>query len=287
MSSPNTAASPAITIPPTSLDQQFDVFLAAHPRVRRKLAGAEWSYVRAGEGKETILLLGGALGSADFAFQVIGELAPRFRVLAPDYPPAGTLEEMTDGVAALLDAEGVARAHVVGGSFGGIVAQVFARRFPARVASLVLSHTGAPVRGRKRSGAQRILALLPLPLLRAMLRKRLRGTLSGADPFWARRFDATVNALTKADIVSRVRLAAQFISPDDAPFRPATIERVLILEADDDPLFPEAKRAPLRALYPDARVHTFHGTGHAAAILQPRQYADVIRRFVEDDGRST
>jgi pimeloyl-ACP methyl ester carboxylesterase len=284
MSSPNTAASPGITIPPVSLDQQLEVFLAAHPRVRRKMGGAEWSYVRAGEGEQTILLLGGALGSADFAFQVIGELAPRFRVLAPDYPPAGTLEEMTDGIAALLDAEGVARAHVVGGSFGGIVAQVFAQRFPSRVASLVLSHTGAPARGRRRSGAQRILTLLPERLLRTILRKRLRGTLAGADPFWARRFDATVSAMTKADIVSRVRLAAQFISPDDAPFRPAATQRVLILEADDDPLFPEAKRAPLRALYPGAQVHTFHGTGHAAAILQPRQYAEVIRRFVEEGG---
>ena len=28
-------------------------------------------------------------------------------------------------------------------------------------------------------------------------------------------------------------------------------------------------------------MHVFHGTGHAAAILQPEQYAAVIRGFVE------
>ena len=55
--------------------------------------------------------------------------------------------------------------------------------------------------------------------------------------------------------------------------------RVLILEADDDPLFPPAARDALRALYPGAEVHTFHGTGHAAAVLRPDEYAAVLLRF--------
>ena len=41
-----------------------------------------------------------------------------------------------------------------------------------------------------------------------------------------------------------------------------------------------ANRQALRALYPDARVHTFTGTGHATAILQPRKYVEIVSAFL-------
>jgi pimeloyl-ACP methyl ester carboxylesterase len=266
-----------------SLDEQLRAFRAAHPLAVLRAAGHAWSYVRAGAVGPAVLLLGGALGRAEFTFGVVAALEDGVRVLAPDYPPAGTLRELTDGLAALLDAEGVRRAHVVGGSFGGVVAQAFARAHPERVASLVLSHTGAPDRAAGRAWAVRILRLLPGGLLRAILRKRLRGTVSAADPFWTRQFDETIAALAKEDVMSRVALAAEFgarYGGTPVPLRP--LYPVLIVEADDDPLFTERKRAALHALYPDARTHVFHGTGHAAALLQPTAYADVIRRFVAE-----
>ena len=56
--------------------------------------------------------------------------------------------------------------------------------------------------------------------------------------------------------------------------------RVLIMDADDDPHMPAATRLALRALYPQAEVHSFSGTGHSAAIVDPDGYAQVIRRFL-------
>ena len=265
-----------------SLDEQLEAFRAAHPPVTLHAAGQAWSYLRAGTQGPAVLLLGGALGRAEFTFGVIDALQDAVRVLAPDYPPARTLRELTDGLVALLDAEGIRRAHVVGGSFGGVVAQAFARAHPERVASLVLSHTGAPDRAAGRGWAVRILELLPAGLLRGMLRRRLRSTLAAADPFWMRQFDATIAGLSKPDILSRVALAAEF----GARYGGAAVPRrplypVLIVEADDDPLFTPRKRAALHALYPDASAHVFHGTGHSAAVLRPTEYAGVIRRFVE------
>jgi pimeloyl-ACP methyl ester carboxylesterase len=51
-------------------------------------------------------------------------------------PAVYTLEDMSDDAAALLDHLGIDRAHIVGASMGGMIAQVFAARFPARTTSL-------------------------------------------------------------------------------------------------------------------------------------------------------
>ena len=267
-----------------TLDEQLHAFRAGHPpRTVRAAAGQAWTYLRGGSGGPAVLLLTGALGRAEFGFGVMAALEGSARVLAPDYPPVSTLDALTDGLAALLDAEGVGRAHVVGGSFGGAMAQAFARRHPERVASLVLSHPGAPDRAAGRGAAVALLGLFPGGLLRAVLRRRLSGTLASADPFWMRQFHATIAGLQKADVVSRVRLAAEFSARYGAV---AEVQRppfpVLIVEADDDPLFTPAKRAALHALYPDARVHAFQGTGHAAGILHPDAYAAVLRAFIDE-----
>jgi pimeloyl-ACP methyl ester carboxylesterase len=49
-----------------------------------------------------------------------------------------TLEDMADDAAALLDHLGIERAHIVGASMGGMIAQVFAARFAERTKSLAV-----------------------------------------------------------------------------------------------------------------------------------------------------
>ena len=56
-----------------------------------------------------------------------------------------SLDDMADDAVGLCDALGLARAHVVGASMGGMIAQTVAYRHPARVTSLVsiMSSTGS------------------------------------------------------------------------------------------------------------------------------------------------
>lgn len=270
--SPSSAGNP--------LDRELAEFRASHPPRRATHRGVEWRYFAGGSGERTVLRLSGALGLGEFSFQQIRLFEPRFRVITPDYPPVHSLGEMTDGLIAILDAERVEQAHVIGGSFGGMLAQVLVRRAPERVASLVLSHTGAPD-GKRRAVATALVAAMPQRLLRGLLKKRLGKTLDAADPFWRRYFDRAIGEMTKADILSRVRLQAEFAAQlwraSDLAGWPG---RVLLMEGGDDPLFPEAARARLHALYPGAVVHRFQGTGHAAAVLKPEEYAEVVTRFL-------
>ena len=72
-------------------------------------------------------------------------------------PSVYTLEHMADDAAALLDHLGIDRAHIVGASMGGMIAQIFAARYPQRTAGLgiLISSNNA--------------ALLPPPAPRALL----------------------------------------------------------------------------------------------------------------------
>lgn len=76
--------------------------------------------------------------------------ALRYRVIAFDNRGAGrsdkpfetySLEQMADDAIAVLDAVGVERAHIVGASMGGAIAQIVGLRYPERVISLVLTCT--------------------------------------------------------------------------------------------------------------------------------------------------
>jgi pimeloyl-ACP methyl ester carboxylesterase len=72
---------------------------------------------------------------------------------------AYTLEDMADDAVGVLDAAGVGAAHVAGISLGGMIAQLLATRYPARVRSLasIMSTTGDRAVGRPTGEAASVL----------------------------------------------------------------------------------------------------------------------------------
>jgi pimeloyl-ACP methyl ester carboxylesterase len=72
---------------------------------------------------------------------------------------AYALEDMAADAVGLLDCLGVERAHVVGASMGGMIAQVLAARHPDRVLSLVsiMSNTGHRWSGQPTAAAMKVL----------------------------------------------------------------------------------------------------------------------------------
>lgn len=103
-----------------------------------------------GGGEPLLLIMG--LGVTLEGWNRLGPpLAERYRTILfdnrgvgrSDVPPGPyPITTMADDAAAVLDAADVERAHVLGLSMGGMIAQEFALRFPARVRSLILGCTG-------------------------------------------------------------------------------------------------------------------------------------------------
>ena len=120
---------------------------------------AELYYEVSGDGPPVLLIMGLGADIKGWTLQT-HEFSQRHRVIQFDNrgvgrssTPAGpyTTEQMARDALAVLDAAGVERAHVVGVSLGGTIAQQVALLAPERVGALVLTSTWAgPSRYRTR-----------------------------------------------------------------------------------------------------------------------------------------
>ncbi len=267
---------------------QLREFLVAYPYRQQRVAGVDWQYITAGEGEEALVLLPGALGRAETAWQLILAFAQKRRVLVPSYPPAATMAALAEGVAGLMQYEGMPTAAVLGGSYGGFVAQVFVRRFAGQTSKLILSHTAYPdtARGAQVKGVARWFPILPMSMLRSVYKRSTSGLLPEEHPETAlvdAQYDHIVDVeMTKKDLVGMYRRIADYDSnynfaPEDLAGWPG---QVLLIFADDDPGTPEAVRARMQALYPGAQVHLFYGTKHSAPVIKREEFVAVIEQFL-------
>jgi pimeloyl-ACP methyl ester carboxylesterase len=123
--------------------------------LRADVDGLSVTYERAGHGPALVLLHGFLFDSRAWE-QQLEALSSDFTVIAWDAPGAGCsahppepfgIGDWAACLAGLLDVVGIQRAHVVGLSWGGLLAQEFYRRGRGRVLSLVLADTYAGWRG--------------------------------------------------------------------------------------------------------------------------------------------
>jgi pimeloyl-ACP methyl ester carboxylesterase len=124
--------------------------------------------------------------------------------ISPRFAKASyTIDDMADDAAALLDQLDIDRAHVVGASMGGMIAQALAIRHPGRVRSLtsIMSNTGDHKHGR---------------IKRSLLFKLRKFTGTPADPD---------EAVERGVEVFRVTAGPHFDAADARTLAKAAIER--------------------------------------------------------------
>ena len=124
-------------------------------RATARVGGVKLAYYVRGAGPPVLFVMGLGGRASDWNDRFLAPLAARFTAVTFDNRGTGasdkpmedySLEVMADEAVGVLDACRHARAHVVGISMGGMIAQLVALRHPARVDRLVLiaTHGGGP-----------------------------------------------------------------------------------------------------------------------------------------------
>jgi pimeloyl-ACP methyl ester carboxylesterase len=270
-----------------SLQEQLDAFRASAPLRSLRHDGVDWTYRATGSGAQGLLLLPGAVGDGEGFFTLTPFLLDTHRILAIGYPQVDSLARLLDGLRAILDREALESTDIVGGSFGGLVAQAFLHRFPPRTRRVVLSSTGPAKVERAASNQKwsRRIGRLPIGVSRALLRAIVRATLkrvTAAREFWRGFYGRAIDAVSRDQLVARYALSADIDrhGPPLPAARPAWRGEILILEGDADKISRGSSRQMLRSLFPDARVKTFAGAGHAISIERRDEWTAAVTEFL-------
>jgi pimeloyl-ACP methyl ester carboxylesterase len=199
--------------------------------------------------------------------------------------PAYTLADMAADGIALLDHLGIAKAHIVGASMGGMISQHIAARYPGRVLSLtsIMSTTGNPKLPRANKEAMAVLANRPMsgdP--EAMIAYSVRAARvigSPAYPAEEERLQRRVRGDFERGWYPQgvARQMAAIVADGDRRAMLKTITApTLVIHGEADPLVPLAGGQDTAASIPGARLMTIPGMGHDLPLALVDTLADAI-----------
>jgi pimeloyl-ACP methyl ester carboxylesterase len=184
--------------------------------------------------------------------------------------PAYALDDLADDAVGLLDALGIAKAHICGTSMGGMIGQTIAIRHPGRVLSLIsiYSSTGnKELPGAKPEIAALLFAPAPMerePYIEHMVKvfRAMSGSGFAFDEAWTR--EAVAKGFDRG--VSPAGIARQVNAVMHQPDRRAALAAVtvptLIIHGTDDPVAPLEQGRDTANAIRGARLLVIEGMGH-------------------------
>jgi pimeloyl-ACP methyl ester carboxylesterase len=247
------------------------------------------AYRQAGQGPTLVLLHGFLCDSRCWRPQ-LAALCDQFKVVAWDAPGAGsssdppspfTITDWSRCLAAFLDLLGIEQAHVLGLSWGGILAQEFHRLYSARVKTLILAGTYAGWKGS-----------LPASACEDRLARCERDSCLPAREFvagWVSEMFTEAASQSLLEEMSAImsdfhphgfRLMARASADSDTtPLLPHIDVPTLLLWGDSDRRSPLRIAEQLRDAIPDAELAVLAGAGHLSNMERPDAFNAHVRRF--------
>jgi pimeloyl-ACP methyl ester carboxylesterase len=206
--------------------------------------------------------------------------------LAPDLPGFGhsasepgpyTMRSMADAVVRELDARGIDRVRLVGGSMGGVVAQQLVLRHAPRVERLLLVATGA-VMGDPAAGLAKAKAMAASPWDDAAV-------VPIVDGFFHRRPDDAVIARLRGIALAASHAAAVEAARSNA--EADTLDEIaeirvptLIVQGRHDRARTPEQGALMRDRIAGSILHVIEDAGHTPQLEQPQAFHDLALPFL-------
>jgi 3-oxoadipate enol-lactonase len=194
------------------------------------------------------------------------------------------LEEMAEEALAVLDAEGIRSAHVLGASMGGVLAQILAVRHPDRVRSLVLACTASRHHDWRRELLEGWAEVAERRGMRTLADRAVRWLVA---PRSHRRFHLPFRVLSPFVLnVPAHAFAAQaraiLAFPDDIRelLREVRVPTMVIVGSQDI-LTPLADSEELCELIPHAELHVVGGAAHGLMFEHAGTFNERVLGFLD------
>jgi 3-oxoadipate enol-lactonase len=203
-----------------------------------------------------------------------------------DAPPGPyDLLRMAQDALEVLDAEDIPRAHVVGASMGGVIAQILGVLYPDRVHSLTLACTACRHHQWRREllaewaeeVTQNGMTALTDDGMRWLIGSRLQ-----------RRFGVFVNVLARVLIQTKphafaAQVEAILAMPDDMRGELHAITApTFVITGSQDTLTPLGDAEELAELIPTARLYVLRAAAHGLMAEAPNAFNDAVLRFLAE-----
>jgi pimeloyl-ACP methyl ester carboxylesterase len=262
---------------------------------RTRAGEIELNYDVRGSGEPLLLIMGFGGSSAGWRSEFLDGLARSFRVITFDNRGTGqsdkpetptTIPQMADDAAALLDALGIERAHVIGISMGGMIAQEMALRHPTKINGLVLGCTNCG-RPAAVTAAPEVVGLLAFPPEMDPREAARR----------ARPASYTPEFITANDAFLEEMLERAFQNPTPPATRLRQMEAiqswgacdrldqltmpVLIVTGDRDVLVPPENSRILQERIAGSRLHVIPDAAHVFFNSHPKESVQVVTEFLQ------
>lgn len=246
------------------------------------------SFREAGSGPALILLHGMNGSSKSWCYQ-FEPFARSFRTIAWDAPGYGRSDTVAPDadayaaqVAALLDYLKVERAHVVGHSMGGVVAERFCARYPERAKCLVLSGThwgnaappDAPLAAKYTRRLEELESLSPREYGEARAQKMLPPSSSREV------FDRVAGIAAEAKRAGLLNAGQMVEKADNRPLLSSLKLPVLIVTGDSDTVVTPQRSEAMKEYLQSAASASIPGVGHAAYVEAPDAFNPIVERFI-------
>lgn len=248
--------------------------------------GQEIAYRVTGSGPPLLLIHGGE-GDHRIFLPAFARLGQMFRTIVYDQRDCGEtrtddrpygLVDLADDAVGLLTVLGCERAHVLGHSAGGLVAQMFALRWPQRLDRLVLEVTQrlSPDVWADNTAFAKRTQVIEEEGFRGLAGLFTTPHYAAAHPDFVDQFEDRRLALGASN-VSR-RLAALRDIPE-IDLR-TIVAPTLVLAAEEDALIVPSTIADLAAALPAPVVEVMPGVGHLALMQEPDMFCEHLERFL-------
>lgn len=196
-----------------------------------------------------------------------------------------SLKDMAEDAAGLLDAIGIERAHIVGASMGGGIAQLVAINHPHRVLSLtsIFSDTGNP---EMQGPSEEVMAIPPSPPAGSNIEAIIERELTVWEIIGSPDYPVDKGVLREWIIrdtersynpvgVERQAAAVMFAGDRRDGLRKLNIP-VMIIHGDADILVPVENAYDLEENIPDAELRIIEGMGHDIPMELIEEFTDAI-----------